>query len=209
MRLLASASMQLGVEDHVDLIERIKSASVCHTGQCASSREECAALSAAQTGRDKESQVERCWSVDCSHVPLLFSSAGSLPRFSFFFFSFFCLSPFAIKQHQTEMFSSLVKNPAPTSPPLSPLMAPNKERKSRLACLGAESSFLFLFFFFTSQLAELRDGCLHNDKRRVGLWNWFTAPVYTSFTIHSPSPLRPKNVNPTQRRTFRPRRLPT
>lgn len=104
-----------------------------------------------------------------------------------FFFFFLLESICVIQAASSEMFSSLVKNPAPTPPPLSPLMAPNKERKSRSACLGAESSFLF----FPSQLAELADGCLHNDRRRVGRWNWFTAPVHTPFTVHFPSPHHP------------------
>lgn len=29
-------------------------------------------------------------------------------------------------------------------------------------------------FFSFSQLAELADGYLRNEKRRVGRWNWFT-----------------------------------
>lgn len=108
---------------------------------------------------------------------------------------FFHFSVCDIQADSSEMFSSLVKNPAPTPPPPSPLMATNKERKSRSASLGVESSFLF---FFPSQLAELADGCLHNDKRRVSRWNWFTAPVHTPFTVHFPSlpPVKKCKSNP-------------
>lgn len=61
---------------------------------------------------------------------------------------FSCESICDIQADSSEMFPSLVKNPASTPSPRSPLMATNKERKSRSACLGVESSFLFFFFFF-------------------------------------------------------------
>lgn len=79
--------------------------------------------------------------------------------------------------------------------------AANKERKSRSACLRVKSSFSF----FPSQLADLADGCLHNDRSHVGRWNWFTASVHTSFTVWVHPPPLQKNVNPTQKRTLRPR----
>lgn len=127
------------------------------------------------------------------------------------FFFFVCVRACESRPNQTEMFSSPGEKPCASSSSTTIAAIDGTEQSEEISLgLFWESIRSRILVFVVLFLFSLpADGCLRNRSRRVGRWNWFTAPVHTPFTVHPPPPPPP----PTQgmkiqpcKRTFRPPR---